>query len=274
METFQTILFDLSAIAFILWLGYCFWLASKKTKILLTSVFLLGGIIGIVFQLRGNLSDFSLSYTWMYAIPAWFAIFAVLSIAGLFATLTTYLWLLFHKSRVAPIVPRLQRVKRTGWWVFKQSVGFTILLFLPSVFLLFLISFGSADLDTHRGPANRTAFRDAHDLERATGIAFPDVTAVDSTEESAWRSRMTTVSFVPKRPLKRKFKAQLDEVCQTDKHWRKDEGCWHYNIEVGTSFENFDRKIKSHERVGSEAYISVSVPEKGDTIILYYGYTH
>jgi hypothetical protein len=170
--------------------------------------------------------------------------------------------------------------------------GCCLIYGIPTVIVLFFMSFAILLTPSIRTP-DSVEFHNAHDLLKATNVEFPEVVPVDSIYEDEFRSDRTTVKFVPKRPLTKKFFRRLDRACKEDPCWEKNpygvEG-YLYRIHIDVpegGYGAFDRtkgmsqKMYDWDGDGKKEtpywqgnYISVEVPRKGDTITVEYGWTN
>ena len=126
-------------------------------------------------------------------------------------------------------------------------------------------------------------YHNADDLRKVTGVEFPEIVPVDSIcLDWGLAGYSTKIDFVPVKPLDKDFFRRLDRACKTDSCcWRKDSTGYIY--EIYPEAIPFDRTKGMHRRMvevdGEKTpdwdgtYISVFVPIKGDTIILYDGWT-
>lgn len=118
------------------------------------------------------------------------------------------------------------------------------------VIMLVWFSLATAGVDSPNGAPASTDVYSAKGLYEATGVEFPEVIPVDSSDYSAFRAYVLTVKFVPKQKLSKAFYKRLDEACEQDTlHWRKESDM--YSFDKGG---------------GGKYFVSVRVPEKGDTI--------
>ena len=151
-------------------------------------------------------------------------------------------------------------------------------LFSAYLFVLICIGFAAG---AEEGTPDSIAYHTSADLEKATGVKFPEVTPVDSTYLDNFCNNYIRVKFVPQKPLTRKFFRRLDIACKTDSCcWRKDSLGYYYNIYPERPL---DRTKVTHRRMvewknddGTTEmldewdgdYVSVFVPLKGDTITI------
>lgn len=144
--------------------------------------------------------------------------------------------------------------------------------------ILFFIAFCISVDRNENGVPSETPYQTALDLQKATGVEFPEVVQVDSMWHDDWCNNYVRVKFVPKKPLTKKFFRKLDRACKDDSCcWRKNEedSCYYYYIYPERPL---DRTKGSHIRMvdwdGKSVpdwdgdYVSVQVPFKGDTIII------
>lgn len=173
----------------------------------------------------------------------------------------------------------LIRPKRVG-------IGKSILLFIfsPTGFVLgFIALFIIAYWPTFTGVPSYISYRDANDLERITGVKFPEVVPVDSTCEGSFGivDEKIEIKFVPTHKLDEAFYKRLEEACKNDSC------CWHNRAESYYYFifpeHPIDRPNGSHRRLveieegrfvdeWDGDYIEVLVPKHGDTITVVDGW--
>lgn len=150
-------------------------------------------------------------------------------------------------------------------------------LYIILMILLFIAFCISVDRNEN-GVPSETPYHTAFDLQKATGVEFPEVVQVDSVWHDDFWNNYVRVKFVPKKPLTKKFFKKLDRACKEDSCcWRKKEvdSCYYYDIYPERPL---DRTKGSHRRLidldgksvpdGDGDYVSVIVPFKGDTIII------
>ena len=141
---------------------------------------------------------------------------------------------------------------------------------------------------THTECPSSIDYRNSTDLEKATGVEFPEVIPVDSVFFQEWMHGCTSVTFVPKRALTKEFFERLDKACETESSdWCKDERGYHYynfqhyNFQPRCSVDSVD--VTNGTRHGTAEsgdttlndggeYVAVSVPLEGDTITVEYGW--
>lgn len=121
-------------------------------------------------------------------------------------------------------------------------------------------------------------YRNAEDLYRATGVKYPDVIPVDSTYYDGETNYGTIVKFVLKDENKAKELIEsIEEWMATDSlYWEKYNGEYHFYVRpvlpVDLPNGRGWRKKENGELDEDGDFISVSVPEKVDTITLIYGW--
>lgn len=146
------------------------------------------------------------------------------------------------------------------------------------LYIILMIVLLIAFCNNENGVPSETPYHTAYDLQKATGVEFPEVVPVDSMWHDDFCNNYVRVKFVPKRPLTKKFFRKLDRACKDDSCcWRKNEkdSCYYYDIYPERPL---DRTKGSHIRMvdwdGKSVpdwdgdYVSVVVPFKGDTIII------
>lgn len=126
-------------------------------------------------------------------------------------------------------------------------------------------------------------YHNADDLQKVTGVEFPEIIPVDSIySDGGLAAYNTNIKFIPAKPLDKDFFYRLDQACKTDSCcWRKDSTGYFYDIYPEAI--PLDRTKGMHRRMvdvdGKKVpdwdgtYISVFVPIEGDTIILNDGWT-
>lgn len=161
-------------------------------------------------------------------------------------------------------------------------IGFITILLLVVGFIIF----ASYAMDGHeKGTPSSIAYHDASDLQKATGVEFPEVIPVDSIYYIDLYRDITTIKFVAKSSLSKDFFKRLDKACKTDTCcWRKDEEGFHYFIIPNCQSDSLDRTKGTHWRMteldGKKVqdwdgqFVEVYVPLNSDTITMEYGDTN
>lgn len=167
------------------------------------------------------------------------------------------------------------------------SLGIIIampMLLIIILFVGFLVMFVvGAGQSNGTGVPTHIDYHNADDLQKVTGVEFPEIVPVDSfCSDGGLAGYETQIKFVPAKPLDKDFFCRLDQACKTDSCcWKKDSTGYRYDIYPEAI--PFDRTKGMHRRMvdvdGKKVpdwdgtYISVFVPIKGDTIILNDGWT-
>lgn len=167
------------------------------------------------------------------------------------------------------------------------SLGIIIampMLLMIILFVGFLVMFVvGAGQSNGTGVPTHIDYHNADDLQKVTGVEFPEIVPVDSfCSDGGLAGYETQIKFVPAKPLDKDFFCRLDQACKTDSCcWKKDSTGYRYDIYPEAI--PFDRTKGMHRRMvdvdGKKVpdwdgtYISVFVPIKGDTIILNDGWT-
>lgn len=167
------------------------------------------------------------------------------------------------------------------------SLGIIIampMLLIIILFVGFLVMFVvGAGQSNGTGVPTHIDYHNADDLQKVTGVEFPEIVPVDSfCSDGGLAGYETQIKFVPAKPLDKDFFCRLDQACKTDSCcWKKDSAGYRYDIY--SEAIPFDRTKGMHRRMvdvdGKKVpdwdgtYISVFVPIKGDTIILNDGWT-
>lgn len=181
-------------------------------------------------------------------------------------------------------------IENTKDWLSLLKWSFGIIIAMPMLLIiilfvvavgLFVVGFGLSD---GTGVPTQVDYHNADDLQKVTGVEFPEVIPVDSFySDRGLASYETQIKFVPAKPLNKDFFYRLDQACKTDSCcWRKDSIGYFYDIHPEAI--PFDRTKGMHRRMVEDVdgkkvpdwdgtYISVFVPIKGDTIILSDGWT-
>lgn len=175
-----------------------------------------------------------------------------------------------------------------GWlgsliWSFGIIIAMPMLLMII-LFVGFLVMFVvGAGQSNGTGVPTHIDYHNADDLQKVTGVEFPEIIPVDSFyTDDGFAGSKTQIKFVPAKPLDKDFFCRLDQACKTDSCcWKKDSTGYRYDIYPEAI--PFDRTKGMHRRMvdvdGKKVpdwdgtYISVFVPIKGDTIILNDGWT-
>ena len=166
----------------------------------------------------------------------------------------------------------------------KWSFGIPCIIALPILSILLIILFAVAlALSDGTGVPTQIDYHNADDLQKVTGVEFPEIVPVDSFySDRGLVGYETQIEFVPAKPLDKDFFYRLDQACKTDSCcWTKDSTGYFYHIYPEAI--PFDRTKGMHRRMADidgkkvpdwdGTYISVFVPIKGDTIILNDGWT-
>jgi hypothetical protein len=148
----------------------------------------------------------------------------------------------------------------------------------PLLLILLFMGLVGTCLPNGTGVPTHVDYHNADDLQKVTGVEFPEIVPVDSFyADGGLAGYGTQIKFVPAKPLDKDFFYRLDQACKTDSCcWRKDSTGYFYDIYPEAI--PFDRTKGMHRRMvdvdGKKVpdwdgtYISVFVPIKGDTIIL------
>ena len=164
------------------------------------------------------------------------------------------------------------------------SLGIIIAMPMLLIIILFVgVGLVGTCLSDGTGVPTHIDYHNADDLQKVTGVEFPEIVPVDSIRsDGGLAGYNTNIKFVPAKPLDKDFFYRLDQACKTDSCcWRKDSTGYFYDIYPEAI--PFDRTKGMHRRMvdvdGKKVpdwdgtYISVFVPIKGDTIILNDGWT-
>lgn len=174
-------------------------------------------------------------------------------------------------------------------WLSSLKWSFGIIIAMPMLLMIilfvgFLVMFVvGAGQSNGTGVPTHIDYHNADDLQKVTGVEFPEIVPVDSfCSDGGLAGYETQIKFVPAKPLDKDFFCRLDQACKTDSCcWKKDSTGYRYDIYPEAI--PFDRTKGMHRRMvdvdGKKVpdwdgtYISVFVPIKGDTIILNDGWT-
>ncbi len=149
-------------------------------------------------------------------------------------------------------------------------------------FLFFTMVFLYAMDSSQSGIPASVPYHTATDMKKITGVDFPEVNLVDSSFYEDWNLSEVTMKFVPAVPLKKNFFSRLEKACVDDSCcWQKDSLGYHYFI---FQEQPIDRTQGTHIRQVEIAdgemtddwdgdFIFVSVPFKGDTILVKNGWS-
>ena len=164
------------------------------------------------------------------------------------------------------------------------SLGIIIAMPMLLIIILFVgVGLVGTCLPNGTGVPTHIDYHNADDLQKVTGVEFPEIVPVDSIySDGGLAGYGTQIKFVPAKPLDKDFFYRLDQACKTDSCcWKKDSTGYRYDIYPEAI--PFDRTKGMHRRMvdvdGKKVpdwdgtYISVFVPIKGDTIILNDGWT-
>ena len=162
----------------------------------------------------------------------------------------------------------------------KWSFGIIIATMPIQLIILFAVALALSD---GTGVPTHIDYHNADDLQKVTGVEFPEIVPVDSIySDGGLAGYNTNIKFIPVKPLDKDFFYRLDQACKTDSCcWKKDSTGYRYDIYPEAI--PFDRTKGMHRGMvdvdGKKVpdwdgtYISVFVPIKGDTIILNDGWT-
>lgn len=182
-------------------------------------------------------------------------------------------WALF--PFLLPWYAKKQGVIKHKWKSWLLAIVSPLGLYIILLIILFMAFCSSVDRNEN-GVPSETPYHTAFDLQKATGVEFPDVVPVDSFWHDDFCNNYVRVRFVPRKPLTKKFFKRLDRACKEDSCcWRKGEWAYEYSIYPERPL---DRTKGSHRRSvdwdGKSVpdwdgdYVSVIVPFKGDTITI------
>ena len=149
-------------------------------------------------------------------------------------------------------------------------------LFSPGViFIILTIIAFVAYMTPDSGKPSSVPYHNAADLERLTGVEFPEIVATDSMYYYNPVKQHIEVCFLPKKPLDKQFINRLDRACSTDSCcWQYDKANQVYHYFLYYDSYPVDRAKGTHQRlVNGEPdwdgnYVSVDIPVNGDTIIV------
>ncbi|MCF0176074.1 MAG: hypothetical protein HUJ94_04485 [Bacteroidales bacterium] len=125
-------------------------------------------------------------------------------------------------------------------------------------------------------------YRNAEDLERATGVEFPEVELLDSLSYKDYDRRYVRVHFSNPADEDRKFERRLKKACRKDSgHWGADKGNTTYTFLIfpeslpvdrstGDRMEQTPDGRKIPARSGD--YLKVIVPANGSAITVEEGW--
>ena len=173
-------------------------------------------------------------------------------------------------------------------WLGSLIWSFGIIIAMPMLLITILLFVGlvglvGSCLSDGTGVPTQIDYHNADDLQKVTGVEFPEIIPVDSIySDGGLAGYNTNIKFIPVKPLDKDFFCRLDQACKTDSCcWKKDSTGYRYDIYPEAI--PFDRTKGMHRRMvdvdGKKVpdwdgtYISVFVPIKGDTIILNDGWT-
>lgn len=127
---------------------------------------------------------------------------------------------------------------------------FIIVLALIILLILFCTVMSVLDLpsDGYHVPA-KIDYHNADDLQKVTGVEFPEIVPVDSIRsDGGLAGYNTNIKFIPVKPLDKDFFCRLDQACKTDSCcWKKDSTGYRYDIYPEAI--PFDRTKGMHRRM-------------------------
>lgn len=176
-------------------------------------------------------------------------------------------------------------VKKKGmirhWWIRIPLMFVAPCFLICYAYIVLIIAFCMTMGENETYEAASTNYHTAYDLQKATGVEFPEVVPVDSIQHIDFCNHYTMVKFVPKKKLKKKFFKKLDLACVEDSScWRKCDKCYVYMIypvrpldrtkkyESPFRFVDIDGDGKKETYDWDGDYVRVVVPLKGDTITI------
>lgn len=179
-------------------------------------------------------------------------------------------------------------IRNIKGWLSSLIWSLGIIIAMPMLLIIILLFVGlvglvGSCLSDGTGVPTQMDYHNADDLQKVTGVEFPEIVPVDSfCSDKGLGGYETQIAFVPAKPLDKDFFYRLDQACKTDSCcWSKDSTGYYYSIYPEAI--PFDRTKGMHRRMvdvdGKKvpdwdgSYISVFVPIEGDTIILDDGYT-
>ena len=133
------------------------------------------------------------------------------------------------------------------------SLGIIIampMLLIIILFVGFLVMFVvGAGQSNGTGVPTHIDYHNADDLQKVTGVEFPEIVPVDSfCSDGGLAGYETQIKFVPAKPLDKDFFCRLDQACKTDSCcWRKDSIGYFYHIYPEAI--PFDRTKGMHRRM-------------------------
>ena len=133
------------------------------------------------------------------------------------------------------------------------SLGIIIampMLLIIILFVGFLVMFVvGAGQSNGTGVPTHIDYHNADDLQKVTGVEFPEIVPVDSfCSDGGLAGYETQIKFVPAKPLDKDFFCRLDQACKTDSCcWRKDSTGYSYDIYPEAI--PFDRTKGMHRRM-------------------------
>lgn len=137
-------------------------------------------------------------------------------------------------------------------WIKVRWKGMLLAIAHP-VIMLTCFSLLAGEDEVYGVPAS-TDYHSAKDLYEATGVEFPEVIPVDSSDYSAYGVYIVTVRFVPQQKPEKVFYERLDVACKQDTlHWYDESDAYFF------------------EKGNGDDFFNVYIPKKGDTISVHYG---
>ena len=133
------------------------------------------------------------------------------------------------------------------------SLGIIIampMLLIIILFVGFLVMFVvGAGQSNGTGVPTHIDYHNADDLQKVTGVEFPEIVPVDSIRsDGGLAGYNTNIKFIPVKPLDKDFFCRLDQACKTDSCcWRKDSTGYSYDIYPEAI--PFDRTKGMHRRM-------------------------
>ncbi len=192
--------------------------------------------------------------------------------------------ILFITFWIVAVVKLVSKGENRWIWTGMAGLYTLILVGITSFLLTELVE---ASETVVNGPVDHVYFHNSAELERITGVGFPEVELVDSSYtadlvfgQGYW---YITEKFIPQNRGIGSFEERLKNACEHDECWNEDDGSYYFHV-FTEHFCEFDRSIHGPRMYEMDDgtivkywqgyYLEVNVPAQMDTIEVKYGWTN
>ena len=175
--------------------------------------------------------------------------------------------------------PFIVHPKRFGYfksWLLFLISPLMMLMYIIIIIIICILCLDFSEVYNYHRP-NSIPYHTAEDLERITGVEFPEVTPIDSFY---YDDPVLEIQFVSKQKMGKAFFARLDKACKEDTCcWKKDSLGYRYfifpEIPIDRTKGTHIRKVEVDGKQQNDwygDYVEIRIPFTGDTIIVNEGY--